>query len=158
MSEPTRLSRALLTAVSQTLENMAFTEALEHYNPEYRIPAEELVWASILIRDPAPGELRLAMTEQGLRSLTGAIFGLSEEELSTAQMNDILHELLNTIAGLFMTALLEEDQTFQLGLPEPGEGPLPEAEEQTLTCTLMTAEEDPLVIIVNGAPLLALNR
>ncbi len=156
--EHTPLYQAMLAAVCQTLENMAFTEAMEHYNPEYNIPAADLVWSSILIQDPAQGEIRLAMPVEVLKKLTGAIFGLPEEEITPSQMDDILHELLNTIAGLFMTELLEADQTFKLGLPEHGEGPVPEAEENAVVWKLMTADEDPLQIVASGAPLVALNN
>lgn len=158
MNEPTPLYQAMKAAVSQTLENMAFTEALEHYDQDYKIPADQLVWTSILIQDPVPGELRLAMPEAVLKTLTGAIFGLEEADISQRQMSDILFELLNTIAGLFMAKLLRDDQTFKLGLPEAGEGPLPELEENAIVWKLMTPEEHPLLLVVSGAPLVALNN
>ncbi len=158
MSEPTPLYLAMIAAVSQTFENMAFTEAMEHYDQDFKIPAGELVWTSILIQDPVQGELRLAMPEAVLKSLTGAILGLAETEINQLLMNDILFELLNTIAGLFMTKLLKEDQTFKLGLPEPGEGPLPELEENSIVWKLMTGEEHPLLLMASGTPLVSLNN
>lgn len=157
MIEHKPLYQAMKDAVSQTLENMAFTEAMEHYNQDYEIPADELAWSSILIQDPVQGEIRLAMPGTVLRSLTGSIFGLDEDEITQSQMDDILHELLNTIAGLFMAKLLKEDQAFKLGLPEPGAGPLPEADENAVVWKLMTAEEAPLLLVASGAPLVALN-
>ena len=56
-----------------------------------------------------------------------------------------------------MTNLLADNQTFQLGLPEHGEGELPELEPGSVAWKLMTADEDPLQIFAIGAPLVALN-
>lgn len=151
------LYQAMQQAVSQTLENMAFMEVLEHYDPSCTIPAAELAWASLLIADPVQGEIRLAMSKTLLTKLTAAIFALDPEEISQAQMDDILHELLNTIGGLFMTKLLEDDQTYALGLPEAGEGALPELEENAVSWKLMTADEDPLQLFAVGSSLVALN-
>ncbi len=158
MIEHKPLYQAMQQAVSQTLENMAFMEVMEHFDPDYEIPAEQLAWTSLLISDPVQGEVRLAMTKTLLEKLTAAIFALEPEEISQAQMDDILHELLNTIAGLFMTNLLADNQTFQLGLPEAGEGELPELEESAVVWKLMTADEDPLQLFAVGVPLVALNK
>jgi CheY-specific phosphatase CheX len=158
MIEHKPLYQAMQQAVSQTLENMAFMEVMEHFDPDYEIPAEQLAWTSLLISDPVQGEVRLAMTKTLLTKLTASIFALELEEISQAQMDDILHELLNTIAGLFMTNLLADNQTFQLGLPEAGEGELPELEESGIAWKLMTADEDPLQLFAVGVPLVALNE
>ena len=74
-----------------------------------------------------------------------------DRKLSPAQMQDILHELLNTIAGLFMTNLLPGDQQFKIGLPEQGEGALPEVDEDTVAWKMMTSEENPFQVYVSGA-------
>jgi hypothetical protein len=152
------LYQAMQKAASQTLENMAFMEVLEHYDPNYEIPAAELAWASLLISDPVQGEIRLAMTKTFQKKLTMAFFCLDPEEITQAQMDDILHELLNTIAGLFMTNLLADDQTYALGLPEAGEGALPELEEDAIIWKLMTDDEDPLQLFALGTSLVALNE
>lgn len=157
MIEHKPLYQAMKQAASNTLENMVFLEVMEHYDQSYEIPPEDLTWASLLIQDPVQGEIRLAMTNELLKKLTAAVFSLDEEEITQAQMDDILHELLNTIAGLFMTNLLADNQTFQLGLPEHGEGELPELEPGSVAWKLMTADEDPLQIFAIGAPLVALN-
>ena len=157
MLEHKPLYEAMRQAVNQTLENMAFTEVMDHYDPNYEIPEDQLTWCSLLISDPVQGEVRLAMSKDLTKKLTVAIFALDPEEISQAQMDDTLHELLNTIAGLFMTNLLTDNQTFQLGLPEAGEGNLPELEENAVTWKLMTDDEDPLQIFAVGAPLVALN-
>ncbi|MEA3545799.1 MAG: chemotaxis protein CheX, partial [Thermodesulfobacteriota bacterium] len=100
MTESKPLYQAMITAVSQTLENMLFMEVMEHFDRSDEIPAEELVWNSLLINDPVQGETRMAMSKSTLRKLTGSIFGIDDEDITQAQMDDILNELLNTIVGL----------------------------------------------------------
>ena len=150
------LYQAMINAVSQTLENMAFTEAMEHFDRSYEIPAEELVWNSLLINDPVQGEVRLAMSRTFLKTLTGNIFGMNEEEITQQKMDDILNELLNTIVGLFLTNLLADDQEYEMGLPELGEEELPEIDANTIVWKLMTGEEEALQIFATGASLVTL--
>jgi hypothetical protein len=156
MIEHSPLYQSMINAVSQTLENMAFMEVMEHFDRSYEIPAEELVWNSLLINDPVQGEVRLAMSKTFLKTLTGNIFGLDDEEITQQQMDDILNELLNTIVGLFLTNLLADDQEYEMGLPEQGEEELPEIDANTIVWKLMTGEEDALQIFAAGASLVAL--
>lgn len=150
----TAVYQAMLHAASQTLENMLFIEVGEHFDQSYEIPAEELVWTSMLINDPVQGELRLAMPQTLLKNLTANIFAMDEDEISEEQMNDIINEMLNTIGGLYMTKLLADDQKYQLGLPVLGAGELPEADEDTIVWKLMTSDEDPLQIVAAGETLI----
>ena len=158
MIEHKPLYPAMLTAVSQTLENMAFMEVMEHFDRDYEIPAEDLVWNSLLINDPVQGEVKLAMPKSLLKKLTGNIFALDDDEITQSQMDDILNELLNTIVGLFLTNLLADDQEYKMGLPESGEGELPEADAVPIIWKLMTADEEPLQIYVCGTSLTILNE
>lgn len=152
------LYTAMKDAISQTLENMVFMEATEHYDQSYEIPAEDLIWAYLVVQDPVQSEIRLALPKSLLKNLTSSVFSLEDDEVTQAQMDDILHELLNTIVGLFMTNLLEDNQTYKMGLPEPGEGRLPEVDADTLVWKMMTSDEDALQIQVMGATLAALNN
>ena len=151
MIEYKSLDQAMRMATSQTLENMAFTEAKDHYDQNYEIPADELVWSYLMINDPLQGEIRLALSKTTLMELTTAIFGLDESEVTPAQEQDILNEILNTIAGLFMTNLLPANQQFKIGLPERGEEPLPEVDPDTIAWRMMTGEENPFQIYVAGS-------
>lgn len=150
--------QAMINAACQTLENMAFTEVMEHFDPAYEIPADDLGWTSMLIHDPVQAEIRLAMPLSLMKSLTCSMFALGEEEVTESQMQDILNELLNTIAGLFMTNLLADDQEYQLGLPELGVGELPKVDADTIVWKLMTGDEAPMQIYAIGASLLALTE
>lgn len=156
MVEQKAVYQAMINAASRTLENMAFMEVMEHFDPDYQIPAEDLSWTSILILDPVQAELRLAMPTSLLRQLTGSVFAMDEADVDDGQVNDILNELLNTIAGLFMTNLLNDDQEYQLGLPERGAGALPETDADTMVWKLMTSDEVPMQIFADGASLAVL--
>ncbi|SEA62367.1 Chemotaxis phosphatase CheX [Desulfuromusa kysingii] len=149
---------AMIKAASQTFENMAFMEVMEHFNPAYEIPADEVVWNSLQVNDPVQGEIRLAVAKTCLKTLTGTIFGIAEDEITSTQMNDILNELLNTIVGLFLTNLCADDQEYKMGLPALGEGELPEVDAQTVSWKLMSSEEDALHIFATGTSLVALNN
>ena len=158
MVEHKAIYQAMINAACQTLENMAFTEVMEHFDPSYEIPTDDLGWTSMLIHDPVQAEIRLAMPLSLMKSLTSSMFALDEEEVTEAQTQDILNELLNTIAGLFMTNLIADDQEYQLGLPELGVGELPEVDADTIVWKLMTSDEAPMQIFAIGASLLALNE
>ena len=150
------LYQAMITAISQTLENMVFMEVMEHFDRSYEIPADDLAWNSLLINDPVQGEIRLAMPKTFLKQLTGNIFSIDDDEITQAQTDDILNELLNTIVGLFLTNLLEDDQEYKMGLPELGEEELPEVDANTIVWKLMTDGEDALLVYAAGASLVAL--
>ena len=156
MIEHKPLYQAMLNAISQTLENMAFLEAKEHYNQEYNIPTAERIWSYLVISDPLQGEIRLALPKPALQELTGSVFSLEESEITHAHMDDILHEILNTITGLFMTNLLPDTQTFKLGIPETGKGPLPEADANTISWKMVTSDETPLQVYLSGSAFAAL--
>ena len=158
MNTQGRFYQAMQQAVSQTLENMVFLEVMAHPDKTYSMPEDETVWASLLINDPVQGELVLAMPHNTLEKFTGNIFGMTEEELTETQKHDILNELLNTIAGLFMTTLLAHDQQYKLGLPAIGNGKFTPPDTDTLVWKLITSDDDPLEIRATGAPLIALQN
>lgn len=158
MVEHKAIYQAMINAACQTLENMAFTEVMEHFDPAYEIPTDDLAWTSMLIHDPVQAEIRLAMPLSLMKNLTSSMFALDEADVTKSQMQDILNELLNTIAGLFMTNLLADDQEYQLGLPELGDGELPQVDADTIVWKLMTSDEAPMQIYAVGASLLALSE
>ncbi len=158
MIEHRPLYQAMISATSKTMEDMLFIAIMEHLDRSYEIPPEQLVWTSLLINDPVQGEIRLAMPKTLLKKFTCNIFAMDEEEVTQSQLDDILNELLNTIAGLFMTNLLEDNQEYKIGLPELGKDALLEVDSDTIVWKLMTDDEEPLQIFVSGASLVALNE
>ena len=147
---------AMIEAVQQTLENMVFMEVIEERGTPTDIPATELTWSSMLINDPIQGEIRLAMPSELLKKISGNVFGIDDEEVTTSQAYDILNELLNTIAGLFMTKLLPTDQEYKIGLPSLEAGRLPEVDEHTVVWHLVNSDEEPLKVYAAGESLVAL--
>jgi len=147
--QETAAYKALLDATRQTFETMAFVEVTEQSE---EIPPEtptQVAWVSILIHDPLQGELRMALSEGALTSMTADMFGIEIDEVANIQRQDIIAEILNTLAGLFMTNLIPADQTYRLGLPEHGDGPLPSTEDAAIIWNLQI-EGEPLLIAAHG--------
>jgi CheY-specific phosphatase CheX len=104
-------------AVTTTLENMAFMEARALHKEHDCLAPSPVYCANLLVLDPFQGELVMLMPEELLRRIAGNIYALPEEELSDRMLADLMSELLNTIAGIFLSELLPSDQTFGMGLP-----------------------------------------
>lgn len=148
--QDTPIYKAMFEAVRETFETMAFVEVAEQSDEVgITIPTEE-IWVSILINNPLQGELRLALPQNLLTTMTADMFSIDSAEVEENQRHDILAEILNTLAGVFMTKLIPDDQTYQLGLPERGEGPIPENEEESLVWNLQI-EGSPLLLVANGS-------
>lgn len=116
MSE--KLEQDISSALATTLENMAFMEVSKEVEEAVSYPAEEMLVSRLLIHDPIQGELYLRMPKPLLRKIASSVYIMSAEEISDQMQLDMLCELINTVAGLFLNAYLPEDQTYSLGLPE----------------------------------------
>ena len=116
MSE--KLEQDIYSAISSTLENMAFMEVGKEVAEAVRYPDEDIVVSRLLIHDPLPGELYLSMPKLLLGKIASSVYIMPAEELSEQMLLDMLGELINTVAGLFLNAYLPEDQAYNLGLPE----------------------------------------
>lgn len=149
---------AMIAAAQRTLEHMVFMEIIEERGTPSKISAEHLARCSLLINEPIQGEIHLVVPSDLLKKITGNVFGIADEEVTTSQAYDILKELLNTIAGLFMTNLLPKDQEYKIGLPNLEAGDLPEADEHGVVWHLINSEEDPLKIYAFGESLVALYK
>ena len=97
---------------------MAFMAVSQELEEVRRYPAEEMASSRLLIHDPIQGELYLLMPKPLLIKIVSSIYILPAEELTEQMLLDMLGELINTVAGLFLNAYLPEDQTYSLGLPE----------------------------------------
>ena len=116
MSE--KLEQDIYRAIATTLENMAFMAVSQELEEARRYPAEEMASSRLLIHDPIQGELYLLMPKPLLSKIVSSVYILPVEELTEQMLLDMLGELINTVAGLFLNAYLPEDQTYSLGLPE----------------------------------------
>lgn len=113
-----KLDIAIHQAIGTTLENMAFMEACRDLTDAVRYPSEEIIGSRLLIHDPVQGEFYLLMPAPLLQKISSSVYLVPEEELSDQMQLDMIGELINTAAGLFMNAFLPKDRTYSLGLPE----------------------------------------
>jgi CheY-specific phosphatase CheX len=136
-----RLKKALLEAVTDALENMVFEEVdLVDDTTISGTETNEQLWAILPIIKPLSGEMVLSMTRECAQSITKNIYGTSEaEKLDDGADLDALAEILNTIAGRFVHALLPSNQGFDLGLPKTGRGTIPVPLSKTVTSISINA-------------------
>ncbi|MFH1019631.1 MAG: hypothetical protein V1782_03300 [Pseudomonadota bacterium] len=107
--------------ISEIIEETAFTEVMpSEVAPPYDLQARG---ASLLVHDPVQGEFQLIMENSLLKYLTGIVYGPMPGEVTEQNEGDFLDELLNTIAGRFLSAILPVDKSFTLGIPERFQGP-----------------------------------
>jgi hypothetical protein len=109
-------STHMASAVSTTIENMAFAEAV--MSETDFIPAENSPCVMLVITEPFAGSLTMPVSKEFLAYIAEALFSVPAEEIEEVKMKDLLSELLNTIAGSFMIHTLPEDTSFKLGIPE----------------------------------------
>lgn len=112
----------LAQVISEIIESTAFTEVMAaerdpRYDPDARI-------ASLLVHDPVQGEFKLVMESALLKYLTSIVYGSVSSAVTEQTEADLLDELLNTIAGRFLSAILPADKSLSLGIPEKLSGPL----------------------------------
>ncbi len=110
------IDAAMLHAVAETMENLAFMEALPI--EEEGAPDPAAMTAALLFHEPYQGEIRIALPRRLLAEIAENLSGPGESELAEPLLKDVLAEILNTVAGRFLDELLPADQTFRIGLPE----------------------------------------
>lgn len=116
---PGDYTKALVGAVVETFENLAFMEP--EFTPEKEFTTGVTLCCALAIHEPLQSTMQIVMDEDLGRLITATIWSRQKDSVDEQMCRDALAELLNTIAGRFMKALLPADQTFQLGLPEVSE-------------------------------------
>ena len=116
------LNDALMEATSKTLENMAFEEIeLADQCSEISETHQHIIWVSLPIVEPISGEVALRLSEKCARRITEDIYGdIDNGDITENTIVDALGEILNTIVGRFLAALLPAEQSFKLGFPKTG--------------------------------------
>lgn len=117
---PKGLAEAVDHALSTAFEEMVFMEASSLQ--DYAQSGVPQVWSHVATEAPVPAELTLQMSP----ALVDACIEVLYADLppDDAVRQDIVRELLNTIAGLVMSNI-SEDEGIQLGLPDSGLGSPP---------------------------------
>jgi CheY-specific phosphatase CheX len=124
MSEKSNtLQSSLAHAIARTMENMSFEEIEVvdvSVNPEV---GRDAMWASLPILQPMAGEVVIELSRHYGIMLAKEVFGLEpDSEISDESVNDVIAEILNTMAGRFVDDLLASQFKFELGLPSTGRG------------------------------------
>lgn len=117
----TAVKTAMVNAVTETMENMAFEQVEEAIEP---IAGQfgEIIWASLPIIRPATAEISIELSSEYAKAVTESLFGFTENGPDESIVRDALAEMLNTIGGRFMAYLTPSQQEFELGLPTVGAG------------------------------------
>lgn len=124
-----RVAKALKTAVANTLENMAFMEAVS--TAATCDPADKETWAALDVLKPFGGRITLVMPDGLVDQILDGVFGPpdpfggedeTERTFDAQQREDTVAEILNTLAGQFLSLLVPEDSTFSIAVPERGQG------------------------------------
>ncbi len=148
-----RYDRAIRSAVINSVENMLFIEVLP--GDEQRSPPNEpdRLTVSILIHAPVLGELRLSMPESLATRITAAAYCLPAKEVTDEMRSDTLAEIINIIAGRFLNEILDDDQSFQLGLPQIESGPSIDQGVEQQKWTFLS-DADAFTVVAIGSDLL----
>lgn len=103
------------SVVTEAIESLAFMEA-ELVDEPGESDADSL-GVSLLVHDPVQGEFQLVMPYQLIDQIAETVYGPMMEEITDQKKFDLIAEILNTVAGRFLSAILPEDESFKLGVP-----------------------------------------
>ncbi len=112
------LQDKITAAMEETLENMAFISVEECSAEEVEELDHPQLGVNLLVREPVLFEMQLHSSKELLYQVAENMYAMEREELDDRLINDLLAEVLNTVAGLFMSAILPPETKFALGLPE----------------------------------------
>lgn len=122
MEELHKLIQTKITEVmEETLENMAFISIEECSAEEVAELDQQQLGVNLLVTEPVLFEMHLNTSKELLYQLAENMYAMDRDELDNQLINDLLAEILNTVAGLFMSAILPPETKFALGLPELSE-------------------------------------
>lgn len=144
------LQEKMTLVLEEAMENMAFVSIEESSKEECQEFDEERLNVHLLVTNPALLEMRLEMPRELLVQIVETMYTMDRDEINNQLVNDLLAEILNTLAGRFMTEALPADQTFSLNLPELTDE-VDESPETTRFTYYYLAEELPLLVEITTA-------
>lgn len=110
-----RLQEIMTEQLAQTLEGLSFADVTRAEHGSEELGSARRV--RIVSGEPTPLTITLYLPKNLLRRLAAAAMGIEEAELDDESIDDYLCELLNTLAGRYLTALYP-GRTYKLGLPQ----------------------------------------
>lgn len=109
---------AIQEAVEESVENMAFMIIDTDLDGMRDCEGDAVITAVLEVLTPRCGWMRLSMPRGTAVEIARTLYRVMGAELSDAVLDDVVCELLNTIAGRVMKRLLPAECAFSLGFPE----------------------------------------
>ncbi|MBC8203974.1 MAG: chemotaxis protein CheX [FCB group bacterium] len=153
-----KIRQSLSDAVATTFEEMAFEMAVpmkgdENYD-EFII---EKIHAVIHIISPVEGKMAVILSSEYAKSIAENIIAQNADEITPELVNDMLGEILNTIAGNYMKNLTHSSIKFELGLPHTGEG-APQLEADELESVTFRMNGEYMIVKIYGEGFIGLSE
>jgi CheY-specific phosphatase CheX len=136
-------------AVGEVLETMCFT-ALGEGGGVTDGAEESWVTARLSFRGDPPGRFGVGVPPQTGRAIAASFLGREAEEVSEAQIGEVVCELANMVCGSVLSRL-ESQTRFDLSCPEPETGPAGWLEGHGAS-SVFTLEEGPLAVWMDLEP------
>lgn len=131
----------MLEAVRTTMEEMFFLEVGE---PNFQ-------WARVAVEKPFEGAVTLAFPTPLIQDVASGL--MPEESNPSEQMlQDMLAELVNTVAGRLMSSVVSKETTFTLRVPETGSG-WPEPHRTPATVHPLQIDRKCFIVLLEGEAL-----
>ncbi len=122
MTTPENILEAVSNAMSETFEGMIFMQTMLQDEEAETESNPDQLWSKVDVTAPGMGVLVMACSQNLAGEIVESLFGPSDDAYSDEMMLDALSEIVNTIVGRCMAALIPEGRAFELGLPQTGRG------------------------------------
>ncbi len=122
------LTKELFRTLIWVVADLSFIILNKHPGESLPAGASQQKRASIELYKPVPGTFSLTMESCLLQEMTGAIYGLKTQGITSEKQTDTLLELTNTFAGRCMKIMVPATTEFQLGLPIMTDEPAPDGQ------------------------------
>ncbi len=143
-----KLVLALESAINEALEAMTFEQP--YPSEDDAAITGEAYWASLDIISPSKGTLHFVIPTDSALELTESVHGFPDDgETEESLVVDTVAEIINTIVGCFMSKLLSQDSTFDLGLPVTQKGAIPSLEKPVFSAIYMVLDR-PINVTLTG--------
>lgn len=135
--------------VNETFESMIFMPVISLPKDMPKPTIEGNHFAKLEFLAPMKGIMYLAVPPNLATEITKNLYGwMDESEMTDEVIQDAMAELVNTVAGQFLSKFLPEDQTFEIGLPTTGETVF-NPSKKAVVCYFLT-EQDGFTIALEG--------
>lgn len=108
--------KAIIEGVVKTFGDMAFMEVIDKFD-ENCMKSDVSCILEIEFSEPENGWLYLFLPKELKKHIVENIYGADWTELTTEQIDDCLLELLNVLAGNYMTAYFGSKELYTLSFP-----------------------------------------